>query len=199
MSVSQIVLNSQMAHYGNMTVADIGVAAKVTMITGMFCISMGQGVQPLIGFCVGAKKWERFKKIMNFSIVFALLLSVVMTGICYLFTEQIVHAFLTDQTAFEYGVQFARILLSTSFLFGLFYVLCNALQAMGAATEALVVNLSRQGIIYIPALFLMQALLDVSGLVWAQPVADVLSLALVAVLVAVTMRRMKAQNQTAAG
>ena len=32
----------------------------------------------------------------------------------------IVHAFLTDQTAFEYDMQFSRILLSTSFLFGLF-------------------------------------------------------------------------------
>ena len=77
MSVSQIILNSQMAHYGNMAVAGMGVAAKVTMITGMICVGVGQGVQPLIGFCVGARKWERFKKIMNFSVVFALLLSVV--------------------------------------------------------------------------------------------------------------------------
>lgn len=126
MSVSQIILNSQMAHYGNMAVAGMGVAAKVTMITGMICVGMGQGVQPLIGFCVGAKKWERFKKIMHFSIVFALLLSVAMTGICYLFTERIVHAFLTDQTAFDYGMQFSRILLSTSFLFGLF--MCFAMR-----------------------------------------------------------------------
>ena len=197
MSVSQIILNSQMAHYGNMAVAGMGVAAKVTMITGMICVGVGQGVQPLIGFCVGARKWERFKKIMNFSVVFALLLSVVMTGICYLFTEQIVHAFLTDQTAFEYGMQFSRILLSTSFLFGLFYVLCNALQAMGAATEALVVNLSRQGIICIPAVFIMQTLLGITGLVWAQPVADVLSLALVAVLYIFTMRKMKTKMNPA--
>lgn len=88
-------------------------------------------------------------------------------------------------------MQFSRILLSTSFLFGLFYVLCNALQAMGAATAALVVNLSRQGIIYIPAVFL--AMLGITGLVWAQPVADVLSLVLVAVLYLFTMRKMKAK------
>lgn len=193
MSISQIVVNSQMAQYGNMAIAGMGVAMKVTMITGMICIGIGQGVQPLIGFCVGAKKWDRFKKIMNFSLVFALLLGVAMTGVCYLFTGQIVRAFLTDQTAFEYGMQFSRILLSTSFLFGIFYVLCNALQAMGAATAALIVNLSRQGIIYIPALFIMQALLDITGLAWAQPVADVLSLVLVAMLYFFTLRKMKAQ------
>ena len=70
-------------------------------------------------------------------------------------------------------------------------MLCNALQAMGAATAALIVNLSCQGIIYIPAVFIMQTLLGITGLVWAQPVADVLSLVLVAVLYLFTMRRMK--------
>ena len=68
MSVSQIILNSQMANYGNMAVAGMGVAMKVTMITGTICIGMGQGVQPLIGFCAGAKKWGRLKRIMNFSV-----------------------------------------------------------------------------------------------------------------------------------
>lgn len=44
-------------------------------------------------------------------------------------------------------------MLTTSFLFGMFYVLSNALQAMGAATSALIINMSRQGIIYIPAFY----------------------------------------------
>ena len=47
--------------------------------------------------------------------------------------------------AYDYGVSFAHILLCTSFLFGVFYVLTNALQARGAATESLIVNISRQG------------------------------------------------------
>ena len=100
-----------------------------------------------------------------------------------------VELFLTDTAALESGIRFSRIMLSTSWLFGTFYVLLNTLQAMGAATPSLVVSLCRQGIIYIPAVFLMGALLGVDGLVWAQPVADVLSLVLVAALLAVQMRR----------
>ena len=38
MSVSQIIINSQMAGYDDMAVAGIGVAMKVTMMTGMVCI-----------------------------------------------------------------------------------------------------------------------------------------------------------------
>ena len=78
-------------------------------------------------------------------------MGVAMKVVTILFTNQIVSAFLADTSAFGYAVQFSRILLTTSFLFGVFYVLTNALQAMGAATAALVINVSRQGIIFIPA------------------------------------------------
>ncbi|MBO5992725.1 MAG: MATE family efflux transporter [Acidaminococcaceae bacterium] len=188
MSLSQIIMNSEMATFGDMAVAGIGVASKVVMLTGMLCIGFGQGVQPLLGYCIGAKLWERFKKIMRFSLFFALSLSIVMTVVCYIFSDWLVSVFLTEPQAFDYGVLFVRILLTTSFLFGVFYVLANALQAAGAATASLIVNLSRQGIIYIPALFILKPLLGAIGLVWAQPVADLLSLVLVAVIYVKTMK-----------
>ena len=150
-----------------------------------------QGVQPILGYCVGAKTWKRFKEVFKFTIIFALILGTVLAAICYVFSNQIVSAFLTDQTAFSYAVQFARILLSTSFLFGVFYVLVNALQAMGAATPALLISMSRQGIIFIPALFILQAVVGMTGLVWAQPVADVLSILIAAILFGKTMKKMQ--------
>ncbi|MBO7252866.1 MAG: MATE family efflux transporter [Oscillospiraceae bacterium] len=191
MSISQIIMNGQMASFGDMAVAGIGVASKVTMITGMVCIGFGQGVQALLGYCVGANLWERFKKVMAFSVVFSLGLRSVMSGICYLFKNQIVSAFLTEQAAFDYATQFVRILLTTSFLFGVFYVLANALQAAGAATAALIINLSRQGFIYIPALFVLKAAIGANGLAWAQPVADLLSTALVIFLYVKTIKKME--------
>lgn len=190
MSVSQIIINSQMAEYGDMAIAGMGVAMKVITITGMVCMGLGQGIQPLLGYCVGAKLWKRFKDVFRFSILFSLILGIVLTTICYLFTNQIVSAFLTDVTAFDYATQFARILLTTSFLFGAFYVLTNTLQAMGAATASLIINLSRQGIIFIPALFILKAILGLNGLVWAQPAADILSLALAVVLYINTFKKL---------
>lgn len=190
MSISQIIMNSCMAQYGDMAVAGVGVAMKVTMMTGMMCIGLGQGVQPLLGFCVGAKNWERFRKCLGFSLGFAFVLSAVLTGVCFIFTEQIVRVFLTETAAFEYGFQFSRILLSTSFLFGVFYVLTNTLQAMGAATPSLIINLSRQGLLYIPSLFILEAILGADGLIWAQPVVDVLSMLLAVALYIPKYRKM---------
>lgn len=189
MSISQIIMNGLMAGYGDMALAGIGVAMKITMITGMIAMGIGQGIQPILGYCVGAKAWERYRKIMRFSLVFAFIIGLVMTVLCYLFTNQIVGVFLSDESAFAYAVRFARILLTTSTLFGVFYVMTNALQAMGAAVSSLIINLSRQGLIYIPALFILKAALGVNGLVWAQPVADLLSIGLAALLYAVTFRK----------
>ncbi len=189
MSVCQIIMNSLMAGYGDMAVAGIGVAMKVTMMTGMVCIGLGQGVQPLLGYCVGAKLWERYRKVFRFSMIFAFVLGSVLTVICLVFTPQIVHAFLSDESAFAYGLKFSRILLSTGFIFGVYYVIGNALQANGAAKASLIVNLSRQGLIYLPALFILNALLGETGLVWAQPVADVLSLILAIILYVRLARR----------
>lgn len=182
MSLSSIVLNSQMAKYGDMAVAGVGVAMKVTMVTGMICIGFGQGIQPLLGYCIGAKNLKRYKDSLRFSVIMGFGLSAFMTIICYIFNNQIVGLFLSESEAFNYGVEFSRILLTTSFLFGIFYVLSNALQAMGASTSAFIINMSRQGLIYIPAVFILQSIVGIKGLLWAQPVADILSVILVIVL-----------------
>lgn len=194
MSLSSIVLNSQMAKYGDMAVAGVGVAMKVTMITGMICIGFGQGIQPLLGYCIGAKNLKRYKDSLRFSVIMGFGLSAFMTIICYIFNNQIVGMFLSESEAFNYGVEFSRILLTTSFLFGVFYVLSNALQAMGASTSAFIINMSRQGLIYIPAVFILQSIVGIKGLLWAQPVADILSVILVIVLYKIEIKnRMKTQ------
>ena len=129
---------------------------------------------------------------LKFSMGFSFVLSVVLTGLCYIFTNQIVSAFLSEAAAFDYAVTFARILLCSSFLMGVLYVLTNALQAMGAATEALIINVSRQGIIFIPAVFILKAILGITGVIWAQPVADFVSLFITVVLYVHTSRKMMA-------
>lgn len=136
------------------------------------------GKEKRLGYSVGAKNRERYRIALKFTLIFAFSLSTVLTLICYLFTGQIVSVFLTDAAAYDCGVSFARILLCTSFLFGVFYVLINALQTHGAATESLIVNISRQGLIYIPAMFILGAIFHETGLFRARPVADVLSLLL---------------------
>lgn len=190
MSVSNIVVNNIMFHYGDMTVAGLGVAMKVNMIVVMLLIGLGTGIQPVLGYCFGAKNRKRYMAVLKFSLILAFALSAVMTVICYCGAGPLVHAFLEDENAFSYGMSFARIYIYSGPVMGLLFVFINAIQSTGAALPALILSISRQGIIYLPVLFLFWNIFDSAAmLAAAQPITDYLSTALAITLFIFTYRK----------
>lgn len=190
-SLSSIVVNAQLSKYdsGDMLVAGYGVTAKVIMIVTLIGIGIGSGVQPFLGYCYGAKEKKRLTQGIRFSSLFGLTFCLAVSALCFIFAESIVKVFLTDMTALESGVHFTRILMSTAWLIGAFAICQNTLQAVGAATSALLASIFRQGVIFIPMVFIMKAIIGVDGLIWAQPVADVLSLVIVIIMLAVKIKK----------
>lgn len=183
MSMSNIMVNNLMVDYGDMAVAGLGVAMKVNMIVVMLLIGLGVGIQPLLGFCFGAGNKKRYMEVLKFSCLLALGMSLVMTAICYFGAEFLVKAFLDDARALEYGILFARTYIYSGPIMGLMFVFINAIQSMGAAIPALILNISRQGLIYIPVLFLFVKIFNNERmLAAAQPVTDYLSVTLAIIL-----------------
>lgn len=177
MSISQMFMNSMMSAYGDMAVAAAGVAMRVNQIAGLISMGAGQGVQPLLGYCVGAQTWERYREMLKFALKFTVNMSLVLVVGCFAFTRQIVGVFLSEPEAFGYSVDFVRILLTTSLAFGVFFMFINALQAMGAGRASLILSVCRQMVIYVPVMFVFNYLFGAYGLVWALPAAEVISLA----------------------
>ena len=139
-------------------------------------------MQPFFGYCYGARNKERLTAGLRFTLVFGLAFCFVISALCYIFAEPIVKIFLTDLTALNAGIHFTRILMTTGWLIGPFIICQNTLQAMGAATPALSATVIRQGVIFVPAVLIMKALIGVDGLIWAQPITDVLSLAVIIIM-----------------
>lgn len=190
MSVSNIVVNNIMFHYGDMAVAGLGVAMKVNMIVVMLLIGLGTGIQPVLGYCFGAGNRKRYMAVLKFSLILAFALSAIMTVICYCGAGPLVHAFLEDENAFSYGMSFARIYIYSGPVMGLLFVFINAIQSTGAALPALILSISRQGIIYLPVLFLFWNIFDsATMLAAAQPITDYLSTALAITLFIFTYRK----------
>ncbi len=181
-SIATTITNSLMANYSDLAVAGIGVTTKVTMLTTMVCIGVGVGVQPLLGYSYGSKNIKRYGEILHFAIIFSFTLSVSLTILCYLGLNHIVGAFLTDPEAFEYAYSFSRVLIATSVCGAVLQVFASALQATGQAKAALIANISRQGIFYIPLVFMMSGFFGLDGIVFAQPIADILALILTIVI-----------------
>lgn len=172
-----------MKEYNDMAVAGLGVAIKVNMIVVMLLIGLGTGIQPLLGYCYGARNRKRFLAVLKFSTILAIGISLVMTTICYSGAEFLVRAFLDNDEAFSYGFQFSRIYIYSGPIMGVLFVYINAIQAMGAALPALILNISRQGLIYIPVLFSFHAIFNTPEiLALAQPMTDYGSATLAVIL-----------------
>ncbi len=205
MSTSNIIINNLMATYGDMAVAGLGVAMKVNMIAVMLLIGVGTGIQPLLGYCFGAGNRKRFKGVLKFSIALSIILSAIMTIICYVGAGPMVNAFLEEPSAYQYGMQFARTLILSGPLLGILFVMINTIQAMGAALPSLILSISRQGLLYIPIVLsfhfyytLPERLLQSPELVerapkmlvMAQPITDYATVALAFVLYVISFKRL---------
>ena len=133
--------------------------------------------------------------VLKFSLFLAFCMSIVMTVICYCGAGPLVHAFLEDADAFSYGMSFARIYIYSGPVMGFLFVLINAIQSTGAALPALILSISRQGIIYLPVLFLFRGIFDSPVmLAAAQPITDYLSVGLAALLFWFTCRKYFSKN-----
>lgn len=190
MSVSNIVINKVMTQYGDMAVAGLGVAMKVNMIVVMLLIGLGTGIQPLLGYCYGARNRNRYLAVLKFSLLLAFCLSMVMTVICYLGAGPLVTAFLDNKDAFQYGMSFSRTYILSGPIIGILFVLINAIQSTGAALPSLILSISRQGLLYLPILAVFNQIFDSANLIaGAQPLTDYLAAALALVLFVLTYRR----------
>lgn len=190
MSVSNIIVNNKMKPHGDMAVAGLGVAMKVNMIAVMLLIGLGTGIQPLLGYCFGARNRKRYLAVLKFSVILALCLSLVMSAICYFGAAPLVTAFLDNPDAFGFGFMFSRVYILSGPILGLLFVFINAIQSTGAAIPSLILSVSRQGLLYLPILFTMDKVFHTARtLALAQPITDYLATALSVILFIVTYKK----------
>ena len=178
MSLSSILLNNFLAGYGDIPVAAMGVAMKVSMIVVLLQIGLGIGIQPLLGYSYGAGNRSRFHSIMKVSLLYTVIMGTLLSLLCWIGAESIIKGFIDSKEVFHYGIIFVKILLLSGPIIGMMFVFINSLQAMGAARESLILSISRQGFVFLPMMLILNSMFHLTGIVFAQPLADGFSLLL---------------------
>lgn len=188
MSVSNIIVNIVLVSYGDNAVAAMGVAMKANMLVVMLQIGLGQGVQPLIGYCYGAKNYTRMKKCMGFSIVCNIVIGTVMMLFYLVFRENVISMFIDNAEVVDLGVKMLTAIMSPGPVIGIMFVLNFAFQGMGKGIQTFILSVGRQGIIYIPLLFILNKLVGLDGIIWAQATADFVCVVMSIVMFVFVMR-----------
>ncbi len=194
MSLSNIVINMFLIKYGDSAVAAMGVALKANMLVTMLQIGLGQGIQPLVGYCYGARNFARMKSSIIFSMVCNILIGASVTVFYIVFREQVIRLFIDDARVVEYGVKMLTALMTPGFAIGIMFIINFAFQGMGKGIQSLILAVGRQGLVYLPVLIVMDKAVGLEGLIWAQPTADFVCIVVSIMMFAVTMKKLKKQQ-----
>jgi multidrug efflux pump len=178
MSCAHMFMNNIAASYGDVVVAASGIDMRLFTMPIMLSIGLATGTQPLFGYSYGAKNLPRLKAAIKTAIVMATGIVVTFTIIFALFPAWFIRVFIRDAEVISTGVIILRAQLIGLPAIGIQMVLMNAMQAMGKGLPALIVSLARQGIVFVPALLLLNMLFGFSGYIYAMAVADILSMVL---------------------
>lgn len=173
MSISNIIVNVVLIKYGDSAVAAMGIAMKANMLVVMLQIGLGQGVQPLVGYCYGAQNYKRMRKCLRFSIICNIIIGTAMTGFYLLFRRNVIELFINDAQVIDLGVKMLLALMASGPVIGIMFVLNFSFQGMGKGIQSMILSLGRQGIIYVPMLFIMNKLIGLEGIIWSQTTADI--------------------------
>lgn len=186
-SFAVTLTNQYLRPYGNQAIASMGITLKVNMIIMMVLVGFAFGAQPLIGYCIGAKNKKRLKEVLHFDVVVIVSFAVIMTLILCIFSPFIMSLFMKDKNIITQGTLMLRCLsISTPFA-GIILILTSLFQSAGYASGALIISLSRQGIIYLAAMMILSSLFGYIGILISQCISDILTLAIGLLLT----RRMK--------
>ena len=172
MSVSNIIINTVLVTYGDNAVAGMGVAMKANMLVVMLQIGLGSGVQPLIGYCYGAKNYKRMKSCMRFGMGVNVIIGTVMTAFLIFFRENIIGMFIDEAGVVEIGVKMLTALMITGPFIGILFVFNFGFQGMGKGKQSMILSVGRQGLVFIPLLFILNKFVGLNGVIYAQAVAD---------------------------
>jgi len=174
---ASIAINRVAGTYSTATLAALSVSNRVMEFPFAFILGFGQGYQPVVGFNWGAKSWKRVKDSYKYGCAMAVVGSVIMGIIIFIFAAPIIHVFNTEADAevLRLGMLcirlqcFGLIIHALSSQVNMFYA------GIGNAKLSIITNFARQGYCFYPVLFIAPLLFGVEGVASTQAIADLLS------------------------
>lgn len=200
-SLLNVVMNRTLLYYGgDIAISGMGVVNSVAVLFLMPIFGINQGVQPIIGYNYGAKKYDRVKEALKLGIFGAT--TIVLAGfiVTQLFSQEIVALFNhKDAELIAFGARAIKIFLIFLPIIGFQIVSANYFQAVGKAKQAAFLSLSRQVVILIPAILILPKFFGLDGALMAGPVSDLVSSILTGIFITVELKHLGKQHAIISG
>jgi len=190
-----VIINRTLASYGGgISIAVFGVIRRVMMFAAMPSMGIAQGLQPILGFSYGAKRYDRGIEVIHKSAIIATVFSVVAFLILLFFPSPIMRIFSTDTALVSQGTHAMKLAFLAFWLVGFHIVGSTIFQAIGKVIPTFILATSRQILFLIPLLLILPRFFQLDGIWLSIPIADALSFSITLVMVIPQMREFKRQQ-----
>ena len=176
-SVATICLNQAARTYGDAAIAAMGVVQRIAMFGASAMIGFGQGFQPFCGFNYGARLYDRVKKAFWFCFKSSTAFLLAVSALGFTFAPQLVALFRDDPEVIAIGAAALRFQCLTFAAHGWVVMSNMMLQTIGRTVPATFLAMARQGIFFIPLVWILSSTLGLLGIQMTQMVSDLLTLA----------------------
>ena len=193
-----ILVNTKLREYGgDLSIGAYGIANRVAFLFTMVVMGLTQGMQPIVGYNYGARKYDRVMRTLWMTVGWAVATTTFGFLVCEVFPYQVVRMFVSEDgtgdatTLIEASARGLRLLVMMLPIVGFNIVAGNFFQHIGKPKRAIILSVSRQLLFIVPLLFLLPPVFDVDGVWYAIPIADFASTVLAAVLLWLQLRKLK--------
>ena len=192
-SVISVCFNSSLQKYGG----DIAVGA-MTILTSVMQFAMlplqglGQGAQPIISYNYGAGDAGRVRSVFKLLLKVSLGYSALLWILVMLFPGGFAALFTSDAALMDYTKTALRIYMGSMFLMGIQMACQMTFNALGKATESIVVAVMRKFVLLIPLIYILPLVISSSqtmAVYLAEPIADLVAVTFTAILFAVQFKK----------
>lgn len=180
-SLSAIIVNrAVIAFGGDLALATWGILNRVMMFAIMPAIVIGQGLQPIVGFNYGARRFDRALRGIKISGITATSIGFLVFLAVYFNPGPAIRIFISDKELVELGTHAARRVFCAMYLIGLINIGATVFQSIGKALQAFLSTTTRSVLFLIPSILILPRFLGLDGVWWAFPITDFMTFALVA-------------------
>lgn len=172
---SSTLANRLMVGYGTEAVAAAAASSKVAMLVSMVQMGLCIGLQPFFAYNFGSNNLNRLKEAVLKLSVFTFIFGAFSLIIIRIYSSELVSVFIKEEEALILGIRMVRIQTLIGPVLGLYYLSSTFLQASGKAMLSVLVTAFRQGILFIPLIYLMNHFFGVEGNILSHFISDFLS------------------------
>lgn len=174
-SIALILLNISAARYGDGLLAALTISSRILALAYLIMIGWGQGFQPICAMNYGASQYDRVKTAFKLAVLGATTFLILSAFGLHIFAKELIMTMTKDSQVIAYTRKLLNLQCLTLPLLGYFALSSMLMQNIGQYFWSSIISISRQGIFYIPLLYILTGAFGQVGIYLLQPMADLMS------------------------